>query len=222
MMKLALSLAERGLLPDSVIRAGMRAFISGIERQADVPDTAFVAEMARRPIAVHTADANAQHYELPPAFFTHFLGPARKYSCALYPAGTESLAEAEQLALAETAAHADLKDGQAILELGCGWGSLTLWMAAHFPAARIMAVSNSAPQRRYIEDQARARNLSNITVITADMNVFDPGARFDRVVSVEMFEHMSNWRPLLTRIRGWLKPDGALFLHNFTHRRRPS
>jgi cyclopropane-fatty-acyl-phospholipid synthase len=178
--------------------------------------------MAARPIALHTADANAQHYELPAEFFRNFLGPRRKYSCALYLKGGESLAEAEERALEETAAHAALADGQAILELGCGWGSLSLWMAEHFPNARITAVSNSRSQRLHIEAQARARRLSNLAVLTADMNDFAASGSFDRIVSVEMFEHMANWRPLLARLESWLAPGGRLFMHIFTHRRRPS
>jgi cyclopropane-fatty-acyl-phospholipid synthase len=220
-MNAAIALAERGLLPDWAIRSGMRSFISGIERQKGMTDAEFARAMAAHAIAEQTDAANAQHYELPPEFFTAFLGPNRKYSCCLYPTGHETLEEAEVFALTQTCLHADLQDGQEILELGCGWGSLSLWMASHYPRARITAVSNSAPQRLYMEGQARARGLTNLTVITADMNGFAPGHAFDRVVSVEMFEHMSNWQPLLARIRMWLKSDGRLFLHIFTHPTRP-
>ena len=220
-MSIAIALAERGLLPDWAIRAGMRSFIAGIEKQPGMTDAQFAREMAARAIAEQTDAANAQHYELPPEFFAQFLGPNRKYSCCLYPRGAESLAQAETVALAQTCDHAGLADGQDILELGCGWGSLSLWMASRYPKARITAVSNSAPQRLYIEAQARVRGLFNLTVITADMNVFAATGAFDRVVSVEMFEHMANWQPLLARIRTWLKPQGRLFLHIFTHPSRP-
>jgi len=153
---------------------------------------------------------------LPPEFFALILGPRRKYSSCFYDGGI-SLAEAEELALSETAAHADLHDGQDILELGCGWGSLSLWIAERFPRSRIASVSNSAPQRLYIEGQARARNLHNLKIVTADMNDFTTDQRFDRVVSVEMFEHMANWRRLLSRVRDWLSPGGKLLLHVFSH-----
>ncbi|MGH6957124.1 MAG: SAM-dependent methyltransferase, partial [Caulobacteraceae bacterium] len=173
------------------------------------------------PIALAVEEANRQHYELPAAFFALVLGPRRKYSSCLYQKASASLAEAEERALFETSAHAGLADGQEILELGCGWGSLTLWMAQHFPAARIVAVSNSASQRAFIEAEAVRHGYGNIRAVTADMNDFIPERRFDRIVSVEMFEHMSNWRALLGRARGWLKPDGRLFLHVFTHRSHP-
>ncbi len=221
-MEFATYLAEHTPLPDAVIRAAMRKVISGIEKRPATTDADFARGMAAYPIAEHTDTANQQHYELPPAFFALFLGPHRKYSSCLYPTGKESLGEAEAIALAETCAHAALADGQDILELGCGWGSLSLWIASNFPGARITSVSNSAPQRRYIESQIQARELSNLSVITADMNVFQPDRVFDRTVSVEMFEHMANWRPLLSRVRGWLKPDGRLFLHIFTHKSRAS
>ncbi|HKY17580.1 MAG TPA: cyclopropane-fatty-acyl-phospholipid synthase family protein [Rhizomicrobium sp.] len=223
-MSFATNLAERRYLPDFVIRAGMRRVIAANDRQTTPPGTEleFVRGMAGKPIAEHTGAANRQHYELPPAFFGLFLGPHRKYSCCLYPTGAETLAEAEAVALAETAAHAGLADGQEILELGCGWGSLSLYMAEKFPTARITSVSNSAPQRLYIEGQARARGLNNLCVVTADMNDFAIEKTFDRVVSVEMFEHMANWQTLLARVRGWLKPQGRLFLHIFTHRHRPA
>ena len=220
----AAGLAERMPLPDFMIRAGMRRVIAANDRQMTPPDTdtAFAQAMSQSPIAEHADAANRQHYELPPEFFALFLGPRRKYSSCLYPTGRESLAEAEVLALAETCAHAGLADGQRILELGCGWGSLSLHMAGTFPNARITAVSNSAPQRGYIEARARERGLGNLTVITSDMNDFATAAVFDRVVSVEMFEHMANWRALLSRVKGWLEPDGKLFLHVFTHRHRPA
>jgi len=222
--RLAFAAADHLPLPDMVLRAAITTLCGRTARAlAASPANAtanFVATMGQRPIALHTDAANAQHYELPPEFFALCLGPHRKYSSCLYAPG-DSLADAEARALAETCAHADLHDGQDILELGCGWGSLSLWMAAHYPNATITAVSNSRPQRLYIESAAASRGLTNLRVITADMNVFDAGARFDRVVSVEMFEHMSNWRDLLARVRGWIKPDGRLFLHVFSHRTTP-
>ena len=216
---------EGAPLPDPFRRAAVNLLVAGARRGlSGAPagvDAAFAREMASRPIAEHTQAANDQHYELPPAFFEHVLGPRLKYSSCLYPTGTETLAEAEALALIETCDHAGLADGQDILELGCGWGSLSLWMAARYPQARITVVSNARPQRAYIEAEAQRRGLTNLTVITADMNHFDPGARFDRVVSVEMFEHMSNWRDLLGRVRSWLAPNGRAFLHVFSHRTTP-
>jgi cyclopropane-fatty-acyl-phospholipid synthase len=220
----AARLAERAPVPDFLIRAGMRRVIAANDAQLTPPgtDQAFAQAMSAHAIAEHADAANRQHYELPPAFFALFLGPKRKYSSCLYPTGTETLGEAEAIALAETVTHAGLAGGQEILELGCGWGSLSLFMAEKFPTARITSVSNSAPQREYIEAQARARGLSNLSVITADMNDFTTAISFDRIVSVEMFEHMANWRALLSRARGWLKSDGRLFLHIFTHRHRPA
>ena len=220
----AASLAERCALPDFVIRAGMRRVIAANDARQPLPGTEaeFARAMGAHAIAEHADAANRQHYELPPEFFALFLGPHRKYSSCLYPTGRESLGEAEVLALEETVAHAGLAQGQEILELGCGWGSLSLYMAEKFPGARITSVSNSAPQRFHIEAQARIRGLTNLTVITADMNDFATNAQFDRVVSVEMFEHMSNWHALLARTRTWLKPEGRLFLHIFTHRHRPA
>jgi cyclopropane-fatty-acyl-phospholipid synthase len=217
----AIRAVERTPLPDWATRAGVQA-LCGMRRRtlAGQPsnEAEFAAAMAAFPIAEHTDAANQQHYELPPEFFAATLGPRRKYSCCLYPTGRETLAEAEELALEETCAHADLADGQAILELGSGWGSLSLFMAERYPNARIVAVSNSAPQRQFIEGEAKARGLGNLAVVTADMNAFEPGRRFDRVVSVEMFEHMANWRGLLERVSGWLEPDGRLFVHVFSHK----
>jgi cyclopropane-fatty-acyl-phospholipid synthase len=216
---------ERLPIPDAVTSAGV-AFLVGrssrkLARGGGVPEAAFAAQMATRPIAVRPDAANAQHYEVPAAFFDLVLGPRRKYSCCLYPDAATTLPEAEELALAETALHAGLADGQDILELGCGWGSLSLWMAARFPAARITAVSNSTGQRAHIEALAAAQGIANLRVVTADMNDFAPAGTFDRIVSVEMFEHMTNWQSLLRRVHGWLRPDGRLFLHVFTHPTQP-
>jgi cyclopropane-fatty-acyl-phospholipid synthase len=216
---------ERTPLPDGLTLAGIdwlcRRTRRRLEQHGTGDEDLFVREMDRHPIAAHTEAANDQHYELPADFFGLVLGPRRKYSCCLYPNEGTTLAEAEELALAETCVHAGLADGQTILELGCGWGSLTLHMAATFPGARIVAVSNSHSQRAHILVEAARRGLRNLTVVTADMNDFRPEiAGFDRIVSVEMFEHMSNWRALLARSREWLAPDGRLFLHVFTHRSR--
>ncbi|MEN3288803.1 MAG: cyclopropane-fatty-acyl-phospholipid synthase [Bradyrhizobium sp.] len=214
--------AERVPLPDVVIRAVIHELCARTAARfaaADVAnDVAFVEALAARPIAEHTDAANAQHYEVPAAFFAQVLGPNRKYSSCFYKEPVSTLQEAEEEALRQTVANADLADGQTILELGCGWGSLSLWMARQFPHAQITAVSNSQSQRRYIEDEATARGLTNLTVVTSDMNLFAPAQRFDRIVSVEMFEHIMNWRALLTRVRSWLAPDGRLFMHVFAHR----
>ena len=211
--------------PDFIARPAIDSLVSEARRRLDREgphdEAAFASEMARRAIAEHTAAANTQHYELPPEFFEICLGKRLKYSCCLYPDDGTTLDEAEEAALADTCAHAALTDGQQVLELGCGWGSLSLWMAEHYPNSKITAVSNS--HRRHIEANASARGLTNLTVITCDMNDFMPeaGGGFDRIVSVEMFEHMANWRALLTRAHGWLKPDGRMFIHVFTHRDAP-
>jgi cyclopropane-fatty-acyl-phospholipid synthase len=216
---------ERAPIPDAITRLGIGYFVARARRrlatEAGDSEIDFARTMREHPIAENTDEANAQHYEVPAAFFRLVLGPRRKYSSCLYDAGVTTLAQAEERALAETCLHADLKDGQDVLELGCGWGSLSLWMAEHYPASRITAVSNSRSQREAIEATAREKGFSNLTVITCDMNDFDAVGRFDRVVSVEMFEHMANWRALLERVNGWLRPDGRLFLHVFTHRQTP-
>jgi len=220
---------EHGLLPDAVIRAGIRRLCESrlVEVAAADPEAAsrrteaFAREMDAAPIALLPELANAQHYEVPEQFFGLVLGPRRKYSSAFWPAGTQSLADAESAGLSATCEYAGLADGQTILELGCGWGSLTRWMAEHYPASRIVAVSNSRSQREWILRDAAARGLRNIDVVTADMNAFESASRFDRVVSVEMFEHMRNWRRLFARVADWLEPDGRFYMHVFCHRSTP-
>jgi len=221
----ALGVGERVAWPDPLLRAAVKMLVSRTKRRLHGADALAEGEFARRmgdyPIATNTREANDQHYEVPPQFFALMLGPQRKYSCCYYQHPAMSLAQAEECALAATAQHAALADGQRILELGCGWGSLSLWMAQHYPAAHIVSVSNSHSQRDYIAERAAAEGLRNLTVIAADINAFVPAGRFDRVVSVEMFEHMSNWRELLKRIVTWLTPQGLVFLHIFSHRRAP-
>jgi cyclopropane-fatty-acyl-phospholipid synthase len=216
---------EDAPIPDFVSRGAIDHLVADArQRLAEAPeglDAVFAREMDAYPIAAHADAANAQHYELPAAFFEQVLGPHLKYSSGLHPPAARTLAEGEVAALRETEEHADLRDGQDVLELGCGWGSLSLWMAERFPGSRITSVSNSASQRQFIRARADARGLDNLIVITADMNSFDTNQRFDRVVSVEMFEHMSNWRALLAKANGWLRPDGLLFLHVFSHRSTP-
>lgn len=215
---------EGAPLPDWVRRLAISCLVGNVRRQLRKPSPGasarFAAEMDRHPIATHTADANAQHYEVPAEFFALCLGPRFKYSSCLYAPG-ETLGQAEVRALEATCANAELADGQDILELGCGWGSMSLFMAERYPGARITSVSNSASQRVHIEGVAARRGLSNLRVVTADMNVFETDQRFDRIVSVEMFEHMSNWRALLERCRRWIKPDGRMLIHVFAHRTSP-
>jgi cyclopropane-fatty-acyl-phospholipid synthase len=224
---LAIELCERGLLPDALVRLGMRRLLALrlAEESAGGGEAEFerfrgvLAGLRRSAVALETARANEQHYELPAAFFEAVLGPELKYSCALWDECVSDLAEAERRMLALTCERAALVDGQQVLELGCGWGSLTLWMAARYPRSRITAVSNSASQREFILARAERRGLGNVEVITADANEFEAPGRYDRVVSVEMFEHMRNYAVLLERISRWLLPEGRLFVHVFCHRR---
>ena len=177
-----------------------------------------MSDLRRSPIAVETQAANEQHYEVPPAFFEKVLGRRRKYSCCHWPPGVKTLDAAEEAMLALTAARAELADGMDILDLGCGWGSLTLWAAEHFPTPGFWQYQTRA-SRETLSGRMAAERLNQVEVVTADMNDFVPGRAFDRIVSVEMFEHLRNWPRFLERLSGWLKPEGKLFLHVFSHRR---
>ena len=227
LLAFAMNQAEQGRLPDTLLRAGIRRLCAARRRellaQGDPARAAdrFAEAMRSGPVAPVPDAANAQHYEVPAEFFALCLGPHRKYSSCLWPAGVNTLEAAEDAALNETCLRARLEDGMDILELGCGWGSLTLYMAARYPRSTITAVSNSASQREFIEAEARERGLANLRIVTCDMNDFHPEQDFDRVVSVEMFEHMRNYQTLLERVAEWLRPGGALFVHIFCHRSTP-
>jgi cyclopropane-fatty-acyl-phospholipid synthase len=216
---------ERGLLPDWLIRIGIRRLVSARlrkEQQGSPAEQAerlmqFIAELRQSPVAIRPDAANAQHYEVPAELFRHVLGAQMKYSCALWNAGTKDLGTAEEAMLDLTCSRACLEDGQDVLELGCGWGSLSLFMARRFPNSRILAVSNSHSQKQFIDAEAARRGLANLTVVTADMNDFSTDSRFDRIVSVEMFEHMRNYAELLRRISSWSRPGALLFVHVFSH-----
>ena len=222
-----IGLAERGLVPDALLRLGIRRLCAKRLREERASDPeeewrryhALLDSLRHSPLAIHTQAANQQHYELPPGFFALCLGPKLKYSSCYFPRGEETLEQAEIAMLELYAQRAALADGQDILELGCGWGSLTLWMAERFPGSRITAVSNSTLQRGFIEARCRERGLDNVNVITTDVNrlELDAGA-FDRAVSIEMFEHMRNYQRLLGNIARWLRPGGKLFVHVFCHR----
>jgi cyclopropane-fatty-acyl-phospholipid synthase len=214
---------DGGWVPERVLRLGIRAVCALRLRQERRHGpgrlSALVAELRDSEIAVETAAANRQHYEVPAAFFGLVLGPHLKYSGCYWPRGVDDLGAAELAMLELTAERAGLADGQAVLDLGCGWGSLTLWAAERHPHSRFTAISYSHAQRDYIAEQARARRLDNVTVRTADVRAVDlPAGAFDRIVSIEMFEHMRNYQALLRRISGWLAPGGALFVHLFAHR----
>lgn len=233
---LGIEAIEQGFVPDALTRLAIRGLcrmrLRAGRDDAVAADSAargaFLASLREGPLAPVPEKANEQHYELPSGFFASVLGPRLKYSCCYWPSDTWTLAEAEEAALALTCERAQLDNGQDILELGCGWGSLSLWMAERYPASRITAVSNSVSQRRFIEAQQTRRGLTNLRVLTADMNDFAPSSansnasghdgRFDRVISVEMFEHMRNYELLLGRIASWLRPDGRLLVHLFCHR----
>ncbi|HKK71426.1 MAG TPA: cyclopropane-fatty-acyl-phospholipid synthase family protein [Candidatus Krumholzibacteria bacterium] len=221
------ALLDRNMVPDPVIRLGIRRRCArklrelsgpGVEERHEL-ERAFVDGLRASEVAIHTDKANEQHYELPPEFFERVLGPRLKYSSGYWPAGVDSLEDSEVAMLDLYLERAKMVDGQDILELGCGWGSLTLYMAETMPNSRITAVSNSAPQRAFILGRARERGLDNVEVITEDVNRLDLDRKFDRAISIEMFEHMKNYERLLGRIAGMLKSGGLLFVHMFTHRR---
>jgi cyclopropane-fatty-acyl-phospholipid synthase len=230
---LSMRLLERDLVPDFLIRMRIRGLLADRLREEDMGDpdrqrarmTEFLARLTASPVAIETAAANEQHYEVPTEFYTRVLGKHLKYSSACYPhpgaRPAENLDAAEARMLALTCQRARLENGERILELGCGWGSLSLWMAANYPDARITAVSNSRTQKAHIDAQARERGLANLEIVTCDVNAlsFPAGTHFDRVVSVEMFEHMRNYDTLLARVASWMAPGATLFVHIFTHKR---
>lgn len=213
-------------MPDPIVRAGMRSLLKrkiDEERKDGLEfgqERAFqlINRLRSGPIAVNTREANQQHYEVPTEFFQLVLGPHMKYSSCYFREGVTDLDQAEADMLAITCERADLWDGQTVLELGCGWGSLSLYMAKRFPRSKVLGVSNSATQKKYIDEQARRRGLANLEIVTADMNEFEIPRKFDRIVSVEMFEHMRNYRALLAKAASFLGANGKLFVHIFTHR----
>jgi len=221
-------LAEAGAFPDPAVRFVIRRLLEGRLRQSvsgdqslrEAEERALLASLERGPIAISVDAANEQHYEVPASFFEQVLGPRLKYSSCHWDSRTPDLGAAEEAMLTLTAARAGVEDGMSILDLGCGWGSFTLWAAERFPNAQLLGVSNSRLQRELILARATERGLSNVKVETADINAFDPAERFDRVVSVEMMEHVRNHRALFERIAGWLAPGGAAFSHVFCHRER--
>jgi len=218
---------ESGRVPDAVVRAAIRRLLRQRLSQEDkgspeLQQAHFMALLDRlkaSPIALQTNAANSQHYEIPAEFYRLCLGPQLKYSCAYWPAGVRTLTEAEQAMLDLTAKRAQLSDGQHVLELGCGWGSLSLYLAKKYPRSRIFAVSNSSSQKEFIDAQAAAFGLRNLEIVTADINAFSPTQKFDRVVSVEMFEHLRNYETLLARIASWMNNAALLFVHIFSHTR---
>jgi cyclopropane-fatty-acyl-phospholipid synthase len=218
---------ESGLVPDWLIRAGIRRLIIDRLRHEETgdPETRksrllrLVEELKSSPIAIETEVANRQHYEVPADFYGLVLGRHRKYSACYWPDGVDTIDAAEERMLDLSCRRARLGDGQEILELGCGWGSLSLFMAARYPRSRIVGVSNSRSQREHIVSEAGRRGLTNLEILTADVNSFDTDRRFDRIVSVEMFEHMRNYGRLLERIAGWGNPGALLFVHIFSHHR---
>ncbi len=230
-----IDLCERGLIPDGLTRLGMRQLMK--QRLADEATddgevrsqrfNQFLGELRSSPIAIDTTAANSQHYEVPAEFFHIHLGPRLKYSCALYPTGNETLAQAEELMLQTYAERAQLQDGQRMLDLGCGWGSLSLWLAEHYPRSQVVGLSNSHGQREYIMRRAAERGLKNLTIVTGNIVEFDFGTHgvaealgegFDRVLSIEMFEHMKNYGLLLAKVAHWMKPEAKLFVHIFVHK----
>jgi len=222
----AVDLLHTDRVPDWITRRGLRLILSRSTRQRyrmgleqrDAQRRALIEKLKRSPVAIHTDDANRQHYEVPPAFFELVLGERLKYSCCHWPEGVQTIDEAEEAMLRLTCERAQLVDGMQVLDLGCGWGSLSLWIAEHYPNCRILAVSNSQPQVAYVKEQCRERGLDNVDGLVADVNCLELDRSFDRVLSIEMFEHMKNYQRLMGQIASLLKPQGKLFVHVFSHR----
>ena len=226
MIKKLIDLAEKGIMPDFLIRSGIRRMLkerllwekSRSDSEVEAHHQNWVNEMKGSSIAYVPEKANEQHYEVPPDFFVNALGKHLKYSSGYWPEGVTTLDDSEFAMLKLSAERAEITNGDSILELGCGWGSLTLYMAENYPKSQITAVSNSKDQRLFIEKKCQERGFENVKVITADMNVFTIDEKFDRIVSVEMFEHMRNYEQLLDKVSSWLQPSGKLFIHIFTHK----
>lgn len=224
-----IGLAERGVWPDALIRYGIRARLRRLLDRLPHRDCvaalaakrAVLAAMAAGRIAEVPERANRQHYELPAEFFAAVLGPRRKYSSCFWPTAELTLAQAEDAALAITAERARLGPHMKVLELGCGWGAFTLWAAQRFPNSTFTAVSNSHTQREFIAGEVRHLGLDNVRVLVADMNDFVAPEPVDRIVSIEMFEHLRDWRTMFARVHDWLLPGGRFFLHIFCHRAQP-
>ncbi len=222
----AVDLMERGLVPDAAIRFGIRRLLGqrleeesrGSEHERRERFERLVGELRASPLAIETASANAQHYEVTPEFFEITLGKHLKYSSCLWDGNVRTLDAAEARMLQLTCERAGIEDGMQVMDLGCGWGSMSLWIAEHYPRCRLLAVSNSRAQKEWIEARCRSKNLANVDVVTADVNEFDTDRRFDRVVSIEMLEHVRNYDRLFEKIESWLEPDGRLFVHIFAHR----
>ena len=215
-------IAERGLVPDSVVRAGIRHLLKG-RLQQEAQGGKFrkeqtLEQLESSPVAVNTKEANEQHYELPTAFFKNMLGPRMKYSCCYWESDGATLHEAEEASLSLVAERAGIRNGQRVLDLGCGWGSFALWAAERFPDSHFLAVSNSQTQREWIQACAHDLQLHNLEVQTADINEFSPSQPVDRIVSIEMLEHVRNHETIFRRASEWLVPDGRFFIHVFTHR----
>ncbi len=219
-------LAESGLIPDEAIRRGidllnrkrLRLEEAGSAEFRQKKKNDFIEGLKRSPIVLQPEKPREQHYELPPDFFQWIMGNRMKYSCGLWTDSVQTLNAAEEAMLAETCHRAGIADGQSILDAGCGWGALSLYIAERFPRCRVVAVSNSAPQRNFIEGRCRARHLTSVDVRTTDIDALDPRQSFDRILSIEMFEHLRNYREILRRFSSWLKPDGKVFIHIFCHR----
>ena len=228
-MGTGIQLAEKGYLSDGLIKFGIRRLLS--QRLREVPAEAgselqeytlkMIKTLRESPIAVCTEAANEQHYEIPPEFFQIALGKHLKYSSCYYDSGAKNLDDAEAAMLELTAQRAEIKDGMQIMDLGCGWGSFTLWAAKKFPNCTIHSVSNSNPQRLFIEGRAIELGLKNVSVTTADINNFDTEQKYDRIVTVEMFEHIRNYKKVLDKANKWLSVDGKLFVHIFCHKLAP-
>ena len=219
-MHLPSFLAERRLIPDSLIRWGIRnqlkqhsLFLANNPKS----DQSWIEELSKGPIAECTDTSKEQHYEVPTEYFKSVLGSRLKYSSCFWDEATTTLEMAEAHMLRLSCEHAELENGQSVLELGCGWGSLSLWMAEHYPESSITAMSHSKTQKAYIDSESKRRGLDNLKVITSDINDFYTSKRFDRIVSVEMFEHLRNHSLLFNRLNSWLKDDGRIFIHVFAH-----
>ncbi|HMV42603.1 MAG TPA: cyclopropane-fatty-acyl-phospholipid synthase family protein [Leptospiraceae bacterium] len=220
------NLLEKDILPDFLIRLGIRNLLKARleeEKKENLEEqqkhlNQYIEDLKKSPIAINTADANEQHYEVPTEFYKFVLGKRMKYSGGYWPLGAYTLDESEESMLKLSCERAQLKDGLSLLDLGCGWGSVSLYVAEHFPKCKITAVSNSKTQKEYIDSVAKEKGFKNLTVITRDMNEFTIDEKFDRIISVEMLEHMKNYQKLFAKLSSFLKPDGLFFIHIFTHK----